>query len=83
MSDNEIKEKYLADEEFEEDFDEAEGEEEDFDLTTEEVLEELKDEISLQSELLERLVDSQEARLEQDKNFQNQLIAVLEKIANK
>jgi hypothetical protein len=53
------------------------------DLDASQAIQDLKDEISIQSELLEQLVDLQQEKLEQDKNFQDRLIAVLEKLANK
>lgn len=83
MSNTEIQEDYKTNKEFEDGFDGDSDEEGDYEFSTDEILEEIKDEMSLQSELLERLVDAQEARLEQEKSFQAQLIAALEKIANK
>lgn len=63
----------------EEEYDEEEYE----DLDTSEAIQDLKDEMSVQSELIEQLVELQQEKLEQDKNFQDRLIAVLEKLASK
>jgi hypothetical protein len=64
----------------EEDFDElSEG----YELEVAEAIQELKDELSIQSELLEQLVQVNQERLEQDKAFQDKLIIILDKLANK
>ncbi len=64
------------------DFDE-EYEGEDYELETSEAIAELKDELSVQSELLEQLVATLQEKMEQEKLFQDKLIETLEKIANK
>jgi NAD(P)H-flavin reductase len=65
---------------FEEDLEELS---EDYELEVAEAVQELKDELSIQSELLEQLVQVNQERLEQDKAFQDKLIIILDKLANK
>ncbi len=70
-------------EEFEDEaYDDSDDElEDDLDLT--ESVQEVKDELAVQSELIEELIQVIQEKNEQDKQFQNNLIAVLEKIAAK
>ncbi|MDJ0625538.1 MAG: hypothetical protein QNJ31_04135 [Candidatus Caenarcaniphilales bacterium] len=69
----------------EEDFDEDEVEGEDLeyeDLTTEEAIQELKEELTVQSELLEKIVEVSEKRLEQESILNENLTRILEKLSN-
>lgn len=82
---NESDENFVDDEAYEQDLDDeldAEEELEYEDLTTEEAIQSLRDELGVQSELLEKLVETSEKRLEQETLLNNNLTRILEKLSN-
>lgn len=74
----------IKDQELEEEFEEyLEEESDDYEVSVEEAIQEVRDELTTHSELLEQLLSIYNEKLEQDKIFQNRLIETLEKLVNK